>query len=202
MDGKDLIAFFTSWNMWVTISPIILCSVISLAVIIERLIFFRRINIDYRLIVENVSGRIRQGDIEGAKLFCGNYYGPIIKIIMDVLSSINSSQDRYGLLLGHSRNAIKSIERNVGVISTIATISPMLGLFGTVTGLLKAFMALYQGGPDASALLAYGVAEALLTTIIGLMVAMPSWVFYNYMVSQVEFYIKEVEYISIMLGKA
>jgi biopolymer transport protein ExbB len=201
MDGKDLIAFFTSWNMWVTIAPIILCSVASLAVIIERLIFYRRINIDYRLIIEHVAGLVRKGDVEGAKLFCGNYYGPIIRVIIEVLNSINTTHDREGLLLGLSRNALNSIERNVAVISTIATISPMLGLFGTVTGLLKAFVALYQGGPDASALLAYGVAEALLTTILGLLVAMPSWIFYNYMVSQVDFYIKEVEYISNMLVK-
>ncbi len=67
---------------------------------------------------------------------------------------------------------------------------------------MKAFAALSRGGPDASALLAYGVSEALITTVLGLLVAIPSWVFYNYMVARVEFYIKEVEYVSNVLSRA
>jgi len=78
----------------------------------------------------------------------------------------------------------------------------MLGLLGTVTGLLKAFMAMYHGGPDASTMLSYGVAEALLTTILGLMVAIPSWIFYNTMVSRVDFYVREIEYIANSMSSA
>ncbi len=195
-----MIAFFTSWNMWVTIIPIILCSIVSMAVIIERVTYYRKINHDYRVISDTVILLFKKKDFESAKNFLASYSGPIVSIINDILLHHDRKTMHEGVILGSSRKAITNIEKNVGIIATIATISPMLGLFGTVTGLLKSFMALYQGGADASNLLAYGVSEALLTTIIGLMVAIPSWMFYNYMVSQVEFYVKEVEFISNTFG--
>jgi biopolymer transport protein ExbB len=200
MDGRTLIAFFTSWSMWVTIVPIILCSVIALAVIIERMVYYRKINHDYRIITENAANFIRKRNFEGARNFMEMYTGPITIMIRTLLNHHESKTLNNGVILGTSRNAIIKIEKNVGILATIATISPMLGLFGTVTGLLKAFMALYQGGPEASSLLAYGVAEALLTTIIGLIVAMPSWMFYNYCVSQSDFFVKEVEFVANVLG--
>lgn len=196
MSGETMIAFFTSWPMWVTIAPIILCSVISAAAIIERLIFFRKINHDYRALIGGVLGQVRGGKGGEALAMLGSYAGPLVDIIRDVAAGLAGNEDTDGIILGASRSAMVSIEKNVGIIATIATVSPMLGLLGTVTGLLKAFMAMYHGGPDASTMLSYGVAEALLTTILGLMVAIPSWMFYNIMVSRVEFYVREIEYIS------
>ncbi|HON79438.1 MAG TPA: MotA/TolQ/ExbB proton channel family protein [Spirochaetota bacterium] len=196
MTGETLISFFTSFPMWVTIVPIGICSIISLTVIVERFIYFKRIDYDYRLIIKNVLHSVKSGKAEEAVLFCENYIGPIITVIRDILKNINLVDEREGVILGSTRNAIVAIEKNVGILATIATISPMLGLFGTVTGLLKAFIALSHGGPEASSLLSYGVAEALITTILGLLVAIPSWIFYNYMVSRLDFYVREVEYIS------
>ncbi|MBN1533929.1 MAG: MotA/TolQ/ExbB proton channel family protein [Spirochaetes bacterium] len=200
MDGRTLIAFFTSWSMWVTIVPLILCSIIALAVIIERMVYYRKINHDYRVITENTANFIKKKNFEGARNSLELYTGPIAILIRTILNHHESKTLNSGVVLGSSRNAIITIEKNVVILATIATISPMLGLFGTVTGLLKAFMALYQGGPDASNLLAYGVAEALLTTIIGLIVAIPSWMFYNYCVSQSDFFVKEVEFVANVLG--
>jgi len=165
-------------------------------VIVERFIYFKRIEYDYRLIIKNVLHAVKSGKVEEALLFCESYIGPIITVIKDILKSSNLPDEREGIILGSTRNAIVAIEKNVGILATIATISPMLGLFGTVTGLLKAFIALSHGGPEASSLLSYGVAEALITTILGLLVAIPSWIFYNYMVSRLDFYVREVEYIS------
>jgi len=200
MDGRTLIAFFTSWSMWVTIVPIILCSVVSLAIIIERIVYYRKINHDYRVITETAINFVKSKNYDAVSSYLQGFAGPVVKIILDILTHRRQKTMNDGVVLGASRSAIIKIEKNIGIIATIATISPMLGLFGTVTGLLKAFVALYQGGPDASTLLAYGVSEALLTTIIGLMVAIPSWMFYNYMVSQVDFYVKEVEFVSNVFG--
>lgn len=202
MDGRALISFFTSWNMWVTIVPIIICSIVAVAVIIERIVYFKKIDHDYRLITESTATFIKSGNFDGAKQFLENYTGPITVMIKRVLEHREQKTLDDAIVLGSSRNAIVKIEKNVGILATIATISPMLGLFGTVTGLLKAFVALYQGGPNASSMLAYGVSEALLTTIIGLMVAMPSWMFYNYCVSQADFLVKEVEYVANVLGRS
>lgn len=202
MSGGTMIAFFTSWPMWITIAPIILCSVVSAAAIIERFLFFGRINHDYRAILGSVMLNMRSGRGQETLALCDSYAGPLIGIIRDVAAGVIRKDETEGIILGASRSAIVAIEKHVGIIATMATVSPMLGLLGTVTGLLKAFMAMYHGGPDASTMLSYGVAEALLTTILGLMVAIPSWMFYNIMVSRVEFYVREIEYITNSMSLA
>lgn len=201
MSGESLVVFFTSFSMWTTIYPIIFCSIVSLAVAVERFIFYRRIDLDYELILRDVVGSAQADRVGEGRALCRNYPGPIMAMVEGILERLGPEFDREGVILGGARTAIVRIEKYVGVISTIATISPMLGLFGTVTGLLKAFTALSRGGADASSQLAYGVAEALLTTILGLLVAMPSWVFYNYMVARVDYFIKEIERISNRLMK-
>lgn len=196
MRGQMMIDFFTSFPMWVTIVPIILCSVISAGVIIERFVFFRKINQDYRALVKSVVKMIKEGSREEASALCDSYPGPISMIVKDAAKPGIGREERESEIMSSSRIAVNEIEKHVGIIATIATVSPLLGLFGTVTGLLKSFVALYRGGPDASALLSYGVAEALLTTILGLLVAIPSWILYNFMVSRVEMYVREVEFIA------
>ncbi len=196
MRGQMMIDFFTSFSMWVTIVPIILCSIISGAVIIERIVFFRKINHDYRTLVTMVVKMVKKGNHNEAAELCNNYPGPISIIVKEALKPGIGHEERESEIMSASRIAVNGIEKHVGVIATIATVSPLLGLFGTVTGLLKSFVALYRGGADASAMLSYGVAEALLTTILGLLVAIPSWIFYNFMVSRVEMYLREVEYIA------
>jgi len=120
-----------------------------------------------------------------------------------IFNCFKSKRDRQLTILASSRYAIVSVERYVAVIATIATISPMLGLLGTVTGLLKGFTALYRmgAGTEATHLLALGVSETLITTVLGLLVAIPSWSFYNFMVAKVEHYVKEIEYISNIFMK-
>lgn len=201
MTGEILVGFFSSIPMLLTVVPIVICSIISVAVIIERSAYFRRIDLDYRFIIENVSNYVKANDPDGAKSFCGGFPGPLVGVIAGVIDPIFANADREGVMLASTRNAVVAIEKYIGVIATVATISPMLGLFGTVTGLLKAFVAIFRGGPDASALLSYGVAEALITTVLGLLVAIPSWVFYNYMVARLEFFMRELEYVSNSIMK-
>ncbi|MCX7679223.1 MAG: MotA/TolQ/ExbB proton channel family protein [Spirochaetes bacterium] len=196
-----MIDFFTSFSMWVTIVPIVFCSVISAAAIIERLVFFRKINYDYQNILKNVVQMVKSNKFTDAYILCEQYRGPVAMIIKNALRLDIATDERENEILRSSRAAIKEIEKHVGIIATVATVSPLLGLFGTVTGLLKSFVALYKGGPDASSLLSYGVAEALLTTILGLLVAIPSWIFYNFLVSRVEGYIREIEFIANSLSQ-
>jgi biopolymer transport protein ExbB len=203
MGIDNIIFFLTSVPIWATMAPIFVCSIISLAVIIERIVFYRKINFDYRFIMENVTDFINKNNLKNAHSFLDEYYGPVITVIREILNSFKTKSDRQLTILASSRYAIVSVERYVAVIATIATISPMLGLLGTVTGLLKGFTALYRmgAGTEATHLLALGVSETLITTVLGLIVAIPSWSFYNFMVAKVEHYIKEIEYISNIFMK-
>ncbi len=193
MKSDAIISIFDSIPLWIMITPIIICSIIALAVIIERTVFYRRINHDYRLLMKNISDYVIAGRVDEAKLLCERYSGILIQIIKNALSSKDFKASRERTVIDSSEYAIRSIEKNTGLISTIATISPMFGLLGTVTGMMKSFSGLSKIGPAAHDLLAYGISEALITTAFGLLVAIPSLIYYNYMVSKNEYYIKEVE---------
>lgn len=199
MKSSVIISLFDTIPLWVMLVPILICSIIALAVIIERLIFFRRIDYDYSLIIKNVSDFVKTDKIDEALILCDRYGGAVIQVIKDVLNSMSFKDDREKIITASSEDAIRGIERNVAVISTVATISPMLGLLGTVTGMMKSFSGLARVGPVAHDLLAHGIAEALITTAFGLLVAIPSLIFYNYMVVKVDYYIKEVERIANVL---
>jgi biopolymer transport protein ExbB len=196
MSSGVIISLFDSIPLWVMILPILVCSIIAIAIIIERLIFFKRINYDYRLIVANKLSLVEEKKIDEARALSRRYSGPIVDIIDVVMDSLESKHSRERIIMESSKEAVRTIEKYIGTISTVATISPMLGLLGTVTGMMKSFSGLSKIGQAAHDLLAYGIAEALITTAMGLLVAIPALIFYNYMVSRVEYYIKEVEYIA------
>ena len=198
MGIEGILAFLTSVPIWATMAPIVVCSIISLGVIIERMVFYRKINLDYRSIIDDISEHAGGKNFKNARAILEGYGGPIIEAMDEILESFKSKRERRVSILSSSRHAVTSVEKHVSIIATIATISPMLGLLGTVTGLLKGFTALYRMGAGAQAtnLLALGVSETLITTVLGLLVAIPSWSFYNYMVGRVEHYVKEIEYMS------
>lgn len=193
MESHVIISIFDSIPIWVMILPIIVCSIIALAVIIERIIFYKKIDFDYTLIIGNVSDFIKANQIDKAAILCERYGGVIIQIIKTVISNFHLKDNKERVVAEASERAVKGIEKNISTLATISTIAPMLGLLGTVTGMMKSFSGLSKIGPAAQDLLAYGIAEALITTALGLIVAIPSLIFYNYMVSKVENYIKEVE---------
>ncbi len=196
MSAKVIISIFDSIPLAVMVVPILMCSVVLLAVMIERSIFYRKINIDYRLIMESVSRKVAEGRMDDALTACSSYSGPVISMIENTVKSWNPGKDQEFLVRNESEKSIISIEKYGGVVSTIGTISPMLGLLGTVTGMMKSFSAIASLGPSAQDLLAGGITEALITTALGLLVAIPAITFYNYMVSKVEFFVREVESIA------
>ena len=199
MESHVIISIFDAIPIWVMILPIALCSVIALAVIIERIIFYKRIDFDYNLIIGNVSDFIKANQIEKAAILCERYGGVIIQIIKTVIGNFHVKENKERMVTEASEKAVKQIEKNVSALATISTIAPMLGLLGTVTGMMKSFSGLSKIGPAAHDLLAYGIAEALITTALGLIVAIPSLIFYNYMVARIEYYIKEVERVANVL---
>ncbi|MGB4268789.1 MAG: MotA/TolQ/ExbB proton channel family protein [Spirochaetota bacterium] len=196
MHSGTLIGVFDAVPTWIMLLPILLCSVIAVAAIVERIIFYRRINADYVLLVSNVHKECSTNNIQQALLLCKRVPGPISELIHNAITFASSRKEREGLIAEQVYAAQKAIERHIGIIATIATIAPMFGLLGTVTGMMKSFSALSKVGSVAQDLLAYGIAEALITTALGLLVAIPSWIFYNYLVSRVERFNKDLEYVA------
>lgn len=196
MTAKTLIAIFDSIPTWVMLFPTFICSVILLAVFVERMVFFRTVNIDYRLFLMGIISKLNKNSVEEALAACSTYRGPLIEMVKKILSSWNDIGNIEFRIRDISEITIRTIERFATLVATIGTIAPMFGLLGTVTGMMKSFSGLTEMGPGSKDLLAQGITEALVTTAFGLMVAIPAIIFYNYLVAKAELYAREIEYIA------
>ena len=176
--------------------PIFLASVIAGAIIIERLIFFKKCKEDPEEIFKAIKDLAESDKQIGFKDLKKSEEGPVSRILEVGLKA--HKEPRWKLeekLTVHGQEEIRGLRKNLRGLEVIATISPLMGLLGTVIGMVKAFnkVAQYKGQVDPS-LLAGGIWEALLTTAAGLALAIPVVVMLNY-------FERKVESISFLLGK-
>ncbi|MFH1246068.1 MAG: MotA/TolQ/ExbB proton channel family protein [Candidatus Omnitrophota bacterium] len=178
--------------------PIILCSIIALAVIIERFYHLYHAQIDITKFMDNISNILKRNRIMEAIDLCEQTPGPIAHISKSaILKHDRSRQEIKEAMEDAGIYEVPRLEKNLGALSTIAHIAPLLGLLGTVTGMVRAFQVIQEKAgvsqPVSPGDLAGGIWEALLTTVAGLMVAIPTLVAYNYLVSRVKGFIVEME---------
>jgi len=180
--------------------PILFCSVVSLAIFMERLWILRRVFIIPKSFIVKVEDHVKRNKIAEAIFLCQGNSSSIARIFLAglrnagrgmwlVKEAIEEKGRREGVIL----------ERNIGVLLTIANLSPLLGLLGTVSGMIKTFNAISVHGVGAPAYLAGGIAEALITTATGLVVAIPTLVAYRFLVDKAQVLIFEMEESSIKL---
>lgn len=174
--------------------PLVLCSVISLAVIIERFIYFKRTsNNNYRLF-QKYSRYIIDDNLTKAIKELKDERGPIAGIIASALTySSGSKNNLREFLQTTGEQEIEKMEKNLVILDVIATIAPLLGLLGTVLGIIDSFDILSATGGVASPVqLSSGIARALLTTAAGLFIAIPALIFYTHFVRIVNTRIREI----------
>ncbi|HKU67632.1 MAG TPA: MotA/TolQ/ExbB proton channel family protein [Candidatus Baltobacteraceae bacterium] len=177
------------WDMWL----LLLISVVGLAVVIERLVFFATQHGDTKGLLRAIGGKIAGDDIDGAIKVCRSQRGMLPRIL------------EFGLQRGEKNRAditdalsialmehLNSLERNLGIIGTIAVIAPFVGLFGTVLGIIRAFSDIALKGNSTPAVVAAGVSEALVTTATGLIIAVIAVVFFNYFKTRIKSYNQEM----------
>ena len=180
--------------------PILLCSIVALAVFLERLWVLRRKHIIPAEFIQNVKELLQKQKISDAIFLCQSDVSSIAKIFLAGLKStergmwlVKEAVEERG-----SREAT-ILEKNVGILSTIANVTPLLGLLGTVSGMIKTFNAISVQGIGNPAPLAGGIAEALITTATGLCVAIPALVCYRILKDKASGLIFEMEENSIKL---
>ncbi len=177
--------------LWV----IMALSVVGLAIIIERFLYFRSIKVDEDKLFQRVKASVEKGHFEEALSICDNNESPLsalIKVGIEYRSYPESAQKE--VLKDAAAQEVPRLERNVSALGTIAHIAPLLGLLGTVTGTMKAFGVLGRFGSVADpSILAKGVSEALITTVGGIVVAVPAVIFYNYLVNKVNLILLKME---------
>lgn len=180
--------------MW----PILLASIWALAIIIEKIWFLRRIRIDTDKFLRSVLGKIKQHKIEEAIAECDAAPGPIGRILKSgILKHGHPRQEIKEAIEDASLYEIPLVEKNLSALATIAHVSPLLGLLGTVTGMVRCFQTIQLKAtsthPVSPGDLAGGIWEALLTTVFGLFVAIPAFIAYNYLVARVNGIILDME---------
>lgn len=174
-----------NWLGAITDSPISMTlvglSVITLGVALERLHYYwkRRGNPDETL--AKVVQKLSTGQIEEASWLCRTTGHPMGSAAMAVFQSMNSSdqrlEERLQVILSQEKLLL---ERNLSILGTMAAIAPLIGLLGTVWGIMRAFHDMSMAGSAAPSVVAAGVAEALVTTAAGLVVALPAVLLYNH----------------------
>lgn len=197
-------------SQWVIISlfkrggiimyPIFFCSVLSLAICLERLFYLRKKRIIHPEFLENIQKHWYRHETNKAISTCQKFDVSISKIL------------RAGLLrFGHGfREIERAIEAagqhetsllvsNLRILGAIANLAPMLGLLGTVLGMIKAFNVISQSGTGNPGLVASGISEALITTAAGLMIGIPTLAAYHYFRGRVDKFVFEMEDISLKL---
>ena len=177
---------------------IILCSIIALAVVIERLWHLYRAKINTQEFMQDLSRHIRKNKIVEAIDFCDQTPGPIASTLKAGILKHDRARDEIKeAVQDASLDEVPRLEKNLGVLATIAHITPLLGLLGTVAGMIRCFQAIQAKAsafnPISPGDLAEGIWMALITTAAGLTVAIPTLVAYNYLVSRVNNFVLDME---------
>lgn len=177
--------------MW----PILLSSIIGLAVSIDRFLMLRKAKINVPAFMVRIRGYIKKKDISGAISYCMEEKSPVANIVRKGLKKYKYGHDRVKDAIENAGSQeISKLEKGLSVLASVAGIAPLLGFLGTVTGMIQAFMTIEDlAGAANPSDLAGGIWEALITTAFGLIIGIPALALYNYFLSSVKKLVGEME---------
>jgi biopolymer transport protein ExbB len=174
----------------VLVIPILMCSVLALAIFLERVIRFARMRSRGAGLAKKTVDLIRRGKEEEARNLVMTNNSPMGRVLTRALEVKDQDRETLEKVIAHStEEEVRNLSAYLQALATIGNIAPLLGLLGTVIGMIKAFMVIQQlGGKVNAAVLAGGIWEAMLTTALGLAVALPTMVAHSYLLSRVDKY--------------
>ena len=177
--------------LWIIIG----LSVVALVIIIERLLYFHRARVDEDGLIQRLRSAMEKSHYDEALSICDSNPAPITNLMKVGIGHRHHPQHvQKEVIMDAANQEVPKMERYLSALGTIANISPLLGLLGTVTGNIRAFGVLGKfGAVGDPSILAQGISEALITTAAGIIVAIPATVFYNYLVSKVNHIIIRLE---------
>lgn len=177
-----------SLDSLIILIPIFLLSIASCFIIIERIIYFKKLQAKEKITFEQLKNLIKRGNYPEALAYCEENPSPLARLTKVGIENRHKTREELkDVVAGAASIEVPTIERFVSPLGTIANIAPLLGLLGTVTGNIKAFALLGSGSSQSYEMLAPAIGEALYTTAAGLVVAIPSIIFYNFLVNKVNF---------------
>jgi biopolymer transport protein ExbB len=176
--------------MW----PLLLSSIIGFVFIIERFWTLSRARLNTRSLIESVIQALRGKGVEGAKAELERARGPVAAILHSGLRRAGQGPDAVAKAI-ETAGAIEMsfLERGLIAIATVGNVAPLLGFLGTVSGMINAFAAIAAAEQVSAKIVAKGIEEALITTLTGLVIAIPANTMYNYFVIQINRFATEME---------
>ncbi len=183
--------------------PLMVLSVLAVAIIVDRSRAFRLARADSSALRKEVIRRLEEGEIDAAMQACQKTKGPVAAVLLvglhkfrqlaargrklaDIEEGVNKTMADY------APHVIEALEKRLNLLVMIGSVAPLLGMTGTVTGMIAAFAEMRESGVQGEAV-AGGISEALITTATGLIVAMPAVVAYNVFAKRVDRYVLEIE---------
>ena len=183
------------WPIW----PLILTSIIGVAIILERFWSLRKSQIIPEGLIVEIKTMIKQNNLDDNKvniLKNSSPFGDLLAVAIakrkDSVEVIKSALDERAGIIVHN------LERYLGVLVTIATVAPLLGLFGTIIGMVELFSSFTSSGHDV-AVFARGISIALYNTAGGIVVAVPAMIAYRFFRSKIDNYLNEMEHYAIQI---
>jgi len=185
--------------MW----PILLCSVVSLAIFIERLIWIGKMRKRGQGLESKVTEKLKNRDDNDAYRIAGESDSPMGHVLVKAMEVKDQDRETIETVIAHATDEeVQGLSRYLQALATMGNIVPMMGLLGTVMGMIKAFMVIQEmGGKVNASVLAGGIWEAMLTTAFGLAVALPIVVAHSYLLSMVNGYESRIQQGSVLFLK-
>jgi biopolymer transport protein ExbB len=185
---------------WEWMSPVLICLIIGLAIVVERIIFLNLSSTNTNKLLNKIEDAMKSGGVDAAKEVCRNTRGPVASIFYQGLDRAHEGIEIVEKsIVSYGSVQMGQMERGLIWISLFIALAPMLGFMGTVVGMIQAFDAIEAAGDISPTLVAGGIKVALLTTVAGLIVAVILQIFYNYLVSKVDSLVNSMEDASISL---
>jgi len=178
----------------------LLCLVFGLALCIERIIYLSLSKTNTKALLQDIEKALNEKGLEAALEVCRNTRGPVASIFYQGLSRYNEGVDVVEkTVASYGGVQLGLLEKNLSWISLFISIAPSLGFLGTIIGMIQAFDKIQQVGDISATVVAGGIKVALLTTLLGLIIAIILQLFYNYILSVIEGLVNEMEDSSISL---
>jgi biopolymer transport protein ExbB len=176
--------------------PIILGSIIALAIILERFWTLWRIRLNIQQFAQEIFLSLERGQFQKALERCGKVRHPIADVFkLGILNRTLKREEIESLMEREGDEQVQYLERYLGALLIIIGVEPMLGFLGTIVGLIQAFMAWEQMGSNITVnVLAAGIYQAMITTAAGLSVAIPAYILYHLIVNKIKSHAQEMTY--------
>jgi biopolymer transport protein ExbB len=180
------------WIMW----PILVCSLAAAALFLERVFHLHRAQIKSDDFLSGIYTIVNRGNMAEAVSICDQTPGPVAHMVrLALLHSDEQPEELKQTINKAGLGEVPRLEKNLGGLLTIAQITPLLGLLGTVIGLIRVFITMEQNAPLAGiGDLSGGIWQALVTTAVGICVSIPAFAGYNFLLSRVETITLNMEY--------